>query len=81
MRLLSKDTSRFKEVKVEHEAMKTPMKKPDEQEQSLEYLYKQYFSAPPKNQPDDLREVSLFDYSVATHTSDSTIEIKEMKTA
>ena len=64
---------------MEREAMKAPMKKPDEQQQSLEDLYYQYFAAPPENQPDNLREVSLFDYSVVTHTSDSTVEVKQTK--
>lgn len=41
-------------------------------EEKLEDLYLQYFTAPKANEPDDLTQVSLYDYSLSTTTSDST---------
>lgn len=59
---------------MEKEKIKAPTGVIHKGEMNLEELYSQYFKAPAENQPDDLEQVTLFDYSIATHSSDSTAD-------
>ena len=42
--------------------------------EQLEELYRQYFSPPPQEETGIFKQVSLFDYTVVTRSSDSTLE-------